>query len=240
MTGTQRWLDSGQTSPEALELLKAARPPSALDAATRARSRRRVAALTVLPVAAGVTFWFKSVALGAILGSAVTVAIVVPHWSDKSQSSPARAAVKTAPEHKSTSAAPAAPSVTETFVERQNPTPPKESSSRPSTTTVTMGKAVPAASASFNDDLSREIQLLERARQLLPVDPNRALSTLHEHQKEFGNGTLVLERQFLEIEALVRLGQRDAARARAAALRARAPGSLYERRLAQLLGDELE
>jgi hypothetical protein len=103
-----------------------------------------------------------------------------------------------------------------------------------------VGKVAPAASAPFNDDLSREIQLLERARQLLPVAPNRALSTLQEHQREFGNGTLVLERQFLEIEALLRLGQRDAARARAAALRARAPGSLYERRLAQLLGDEVE
>ena len=240
MTGTQRWLDSGQTSPEVLELLKAARPPSALDAATRARSRRRVAAMTAIPVAAGLTFWFKSVALGAILGSAVTAAIVVPHWSDKPQSRPAPSAVKAAPEHKSSPVAPAAPAITDEVVEFQNPTLPKESSPRTSTTTATVGKVAPAASAPFNDDLSREIQLLERARQLLPVDPNRALSTLHEHQKEFGNGTLVLERQFLEIEALVRLGQRDAARARAAALRARAPGSLYERRLAQLLGDELE
>jgi hypothetical protein len=72
------------------------------------------------------------------------------------------------------------------------------------------------------------------------VDPNRALSTLHEHQREFGKGTLVLERDFLEVEALLRLGRRSTARARAAELRARAPGSLYERRLAQLLGNENE
>jgi hypothetical protein len=174
---------------------------------------------------------------------AVTVAVVVPHWSNRSQSSPVQSAIKAAREHKRPPVAPAAsaaPDLSSVVVEPQNPFLPKESSPHTSATAATVGKVAPPASASLNDDLSREIQLLERARQLLPVDSNRALSTLHEHQKEFGNGTLVLERQFLEIEALLRLGQRDAARARAAALRARAPGSLYERRLAQLLGDEPE
>ena len=64
------------------------------------------------------------------------------------------------------------------------------------------------------------------------------MATLEEHRVEFGSGTLVLERQFLEVEALLRLGRRDQAIARAADLRARAPGSLYERRLTQLLGNE--
>jgi len=100
------------------------------------------------------------------------------------------------------------------------------------------GRVVPTPPDVASDDLGREIQLLERARQLLNVDPGRALATLDEHRREFGSGTLVLERQFLEVEALLRLGRRDQALARAADLRARAPGSLYERRLTQLLGNE--
>src|ERR1039457_6362920 len=80
MTDMQRWLDSEQVQEDVLRRLKAARPLLPLDRVTKARSRRRLVVMTAVPVAASLMFWIKSVALGAVLGSAVTVAIVVPKW----------------------------------------------------------------------------------------------------------------------------------------------------------------
>jgi hypothetical protein len=54
---------------------------------------------------------------------------------------------------------------------------------------------------------------------------------------EFPNGALLVEREFLTVSALERLGRRREAEARANALRARSPGSLYERRLEKLFDD---
>jgi hypothetical protein len=99
------------------------------------------------------------------------------------------------------------------------------------------GAETPAPEAETPADLGREIRLLERARRLIDSNPALALDTLLEHERAFGNGTLVLERKFLEVQALWRLGRRAEARMRANALRANAPGSLYERRLSQLLGE---
>jgi hypothetical protein len=237
MTHLQRWLESEQAPPGVAELLAAARLPRPLDAVTRARSRRRLVAMTALPAAASVVFWIKSVALGAVLGSVVTAAVVVPKW----HAIPAPSAV--APVARTNKVGQAVQRAQERAPIEVIP----EASSEPSAALAVSAapnisnsnRTLPTASEQAIDDrLGREIQLLERARQLMSVDPGRAMATLDEHRKEFGTGTLVLERQFLEVEALLRLGRRDQAVARAADLRARAPGSLYERRLTQLLGNE--
>jgi hypothetical protein len=237
MTNMQRWLESEQAPQGVAELLAAARPPRPLDAVTRARSRRRLATMTALPAAASVVFWIKSVALGAVLGSVVTAVVVVPKWhatavpsavAPVTQTNRAGRAAQRAPEQAPVEVVPeasAAPSAT--------------SAASAAPIIGNSNRTLPTPSEQAIDDrLGREIQLLERARQLLSVDPNRAMATLDEHRLEFGSGTLMLERQFLEVEALLRLGRRDQAIARAADLRARAPGSLYERRLSHLLGNE--
>jgi hypothetical protein len=238
VTDLRRWIDGNGAPEGAADLLRAARVPAPIDAATRARSRRRLAAMTAVPAAASVMFWFKSVALGAVLGSAVTVAIVVPKWRATPVSEPTSAkepvrrslavsvhsATQSTPEP-GVEAPEATPSAT--------PSPSAPSLSAPSTT-----KAGSAVTVVSSDDLGREIQLLERARQLLNANPALALATLDEHRREFGKGTLRLERQFLEVDALLHLGRRDEARARAASLRARAPGSLYEQRLSKLLDEK--
>ena len=54
MSAPRRWLESEEASAEALELLRAGRPPRRMDDAVRGRSRRRVAGLAMLPAAAGV------------------------------------------------------------------------------------------------------------------------------------------------------------------------------------------
>lgn len=234
MTEIRRWLETGEARPEVLDLLGRARPPLALDARTRARSRRRIAALGALPAAAGTFLWIKSVALGAILGGAATAAVLVPKWrSDTASEVPATRVVVP---------------VSQECSNRMRSTPPSESlrapniPSRepvrqlPAANAVNSGGAAPPLGSSVTDDLAREIQLLERARQLLAVNPGLALETLDEHQREFATATLILEREFLMVETLWRLGRSTEARDRAAALRRRAPGSLYERRLSQLLG----
>lgn len=232
MTEMQRWLDSGQVSEDVLAVLKAARPPQPLDPITQARSRRRLVALTAIPAAASLMFWIKSVALGAVLGSAVTVVILVPKWRQIATPNGAERSVYIGSVPKGARQNVEAPTLNKPA---ESPAVPRAVPSIVGATTANAIKAAPVASANSADDLGREIQLLERARRLISVDPSRALDTLDEYQREFGKGTLVLERQFLEVEALLRLGRRDDARARAAALRANAPGSLYESRLTQLL-----
>jgi hypothetical protein len=70
----------------------------------------------------------------------------------------------------------------------------------------------------------------------VPSDPGGALALLSAHERAFPRGGLVLERELLAVDALLRLGRRADAEARARSLRARAPGSLYTRRLEHLLG----
>jgi hypothetical protein len=91
--------------------------------------------------------------------------------------------------------------------------------------------------ASADGGLSMELALLESARAELERRPGASLSLLARHEREFPRGALALEREFLKVSALIRLGRRGEAEAHASALRARSPGSLYERRLDALLGD---
>jgi hypothetical protein len=195
--------------------------------------------MTAIPAAAGVIFWIKSVALGAVLGSVVTASVVAIKWPER-QSTAENAP---SPAAKRSNRVPAQAVEAPTIEPEPEPSaaPNAEPSATPSVSVAPNGASTSRATAPVPDvateNLEREIQLLERARQLMKSNPTLALSTLDQHRREFGSGTLVLERQFLEVEALLRLGRRDQAIVRAADLRARAPGSLYERRLTQLLGD---
>jgi hypothetical protein len=235
MTETRRWLETGQAPPDVLELLQVARPPSALDAQTRARSRRQLAALSALPAAAGITLWIKSVALGAAISGVVTAVVVVPRWRAESASRVAAVTSSMPASHVAAGHKRGTPA-TDPALSASNSAPapvPQVPAPNLSNRSAESPTLPPPESA----DLSGEIQLLDRARGLIDTDPALAFDALLEHQREFGAGTLVLERKFLEVEALWHLGRRAQARSRAAALRAYAPGSIYERRLSQLLGE---
>lgn len=233
MTELRRWLETGEAPSDVFELLKGASPPRPLDARTRVRSRRRLAAMTAIPAAAGVVFWIKSAALGAILGGAVLAVAVVP----KLRSERASEAAKAPPSH---------PVVRAVNKQKPNPiaadtttdNPPVASDSpAPSLARALAITPAPAASVATPATLARETHLLEKARQLLNSDAASALSVLNQHEQEFQNGALQVERELLAVDALLRLGRRADARKRAAQLRARNPGSIYERRLSQLLGE---
>lgn len=227
MSGPRRWVETEGAPPEVVALLRHARGSRPLDAGARERSRRRVATLSSLPVAAGAFLWMQHVALGAALGVAVTSAvIVVPRalsHRELAVASPKMDAERTPIRATRSRPIPEGPVV---------PLAPPPAAATPDPS--------PAPGAAVSDGetqgLTREARLLERARALLARSPGSALSTIQRHEAEFPHGALELERELLKVEALVRLGRRSEAESTARALRARAPGNLYERRLATLLG----
>jgi hypothetical protein len=227
MSEPRRLRDDGSSHPELGRLLRAARAPQALDTATFERSRRRVTALGAVPAALGVLVWIKHAALGlgAVLGVTVAAAATSPRWL--------------APREEV--AAPPASAVVRKGAPVRVLPPPAPPSSLPEPAPIpetTSGSApAPASAPSADGGLSRELALLERARSELERRPGSALVLLAQHEREFPHGALSLEREFLEISALVRFGRRAEAEARAAALKARSPGSLYERRLDAIFGD---
>lgn len=98
---------------------------------------------------------------------------------------------------------------------------------------------VPAASsAKLNappnpDD---EVKYLQRAQDALASDPARALSICEDEAAMFPKGMLAQEREVIAIEALVRLGRLDAARAREKRLEADYPGSTAVARARPIVG----
>jgi hypothetical protein len=200
--------------------LRTARPPRPLDESAFTRSRARVVALGSIPAALGVLVLVKNAALGAVLGTMVAVAAASPRLF-RASSVPAKAS--------SSAERPAAAPIA---VIRPN-----EPVVAPTPAPIPAPVAGPAPSSDDDAGLSREHALLEAARSELERRPGSALSLLARHEAEFPSGALALEREFLAVSALERLGRRREAEARANALRARSPGSLYERRLEKLFDD---
>jgi hypothetical protein len=176
-------------------------------------------AFGAMPAALGVLVFVKHAALGAMLGGVVAVGAAAPRLF---RAPPAAVPISSA-------------------VERAAPAPvPLVRAPEPTVAPTPSRLPVPIApSPQPNEEgVSRELALLESARSELDRRPGSALSLLARHEIEFPNGTLALEREFLVVSALERLGRRRESEARANALRARSPGSLYERRLEKLLGTD--
>ena len=227
------WLEAQDAPSHLRDLLREAQPSEPLDAPTRARSRQRLLAMSALPAAASVVFWVKSVALGAVLGGAVATALYVPklrHTSSKPEAT-AREPAPLAPKQRRSIATALDAGVEDGGLP---PTAAAAVSQAPAHSSVT---APPSAEPS---QLSRETQLLERARQLMGSNTRQALSLLEAHRREFPRAALAPERELMAVDALLRLGRREEALRRAAQLRAQAPGSIYEQRLQRLLKQDPE
>jgi hypothetical protein len=235
MSTPKRWLETEQASAEVLALLREARPPTPLDAAARARSVRRVAALGLTPaVAAAASVSWSQIALGAALGMVGTLATIgaaqVLFEHDEPASSvvgaaSARSAAVTSAAAPPREAPPIAPSGSATVAPLAPRPAPRSATPPPS--------ALPA-----ENQLDQEIALLDQARAKLGRSPHLALSALRDHELRFPAGQLRIEREFLIVDALVRLGRRPEAKARAQALERQAPKSLYGERLDRILGGE--
>ncbi len=96
--------------------------------------------------------------------------------------------------------------------------------------------AKPTASAiSTASDPVEEAKLLGRAQEAIGSDPARALALATDHASKYPRGALAQEREVLAVDALLRLGRRKDAEARARAFRATYPTSGHVRRLDALL-----
>jgi hypothetical protein len=236
MTPHKRWLESEQASDEVLALLRVARPPAALDEAARARSVRRVTALGLVPaVAAAASVSWAQLALGATLGMLGTLATMgaAQRLLDRDARAPStvRAASSARPVAESSAELPpsAPPAIATSAAATLPPFAPRSSRQA--------AVAEPDALQAENQ-LDRELALLELARGKLAASPHVALSALRDHELRFPAGQLRIEREFLIVDALVRLGRRPEAEARAQALERQAPKSLYGERLDRILGTE--
>jgi hypothetical protein len=78
--------------------------------------------------------------------------------------------------------------------------------------------------------------LLRQGQDALASAPAETLARCDEAARRFPRGALAQEREVLAVDALLRLGRRADAEARAARFRAVYPGSAYLRRLDTLLG----
>jgi hypothetical protein len=98
------------------------------------------------------------------------------------------------------------------------------------------GGASGAFGSNTADALTREAALLGRAQATLASDPAAALEQLGEHLREFPHGQFAADREFLAVDALLRLGRREEARRRADALATDHPRSVYVARVRRMIG----
>ena len=246
----QRWLDDPASAPRgALPLLRAAprpsRPPPELRTRLGSELRGLAATAPPHPLAWPLATGCAVVALGVAgwLGMPhLRPPAAVPLPSPAAVAAPPRsAAAASVPPARAAAPAEPAPAIV---------TPPP-SADRPRATTapariatlhhvVTHAaprtEAAPAAAAPPRaDSLAREAALIEEARRTVRANPGGALQTLERHRREFPQGQLIAEREFLAVHALVSLGRRDEAGARGRRLMQQYPGSAYAQQVPALL-----
>jgi hypothetical protein len=113
------------------------------------------------------------------------------------------------------------------------PPPAEEIDPVPTVSVEDLPVLAPSASAKPRES---ELELLRRAQSALGSDPARALAIVGDHQRLHPRSAYGQEREVLAIEALVRLGRRSEAVARADRFAAAFPKSAHNRRIDALLG----
>jgi hypothetical protein len=221
------WLEDEGVPPEVRRLLDVGKGTEPLEGDALVRSRRRVAALTTVPLAAGAFFWAQQFALGAAIGIGVSVGVAAAQGMftrapDPPRASPSAAAggVTSAPANAKVPALPVLPN--EPAAEQRE---------------LHQAHTAPVPAPRAQDSMTAEAALLEQARRSLASDPALSLAILDEHARRYPHGALHVEREVLAVDALVRASRRSEAETRAARLRATSPGSLYQARLARILGN---
>lgn len=263
MRDPQRWREGSEArSSRVRELLARAEKPPALTPRQRARSSARVARLAAIPVVVAAFGWFQGIAAAAAIGAGSAVVLLAgieivearrerpapapPPTSAMMATRPAGRAAParspppsraTAPKPDVVASATAAPAAAAPSPGKVPELPPPEEEE-----TAVPPPAPPAPTSAVaapeGDSLVRETALLEEARVRLDRSPGEALVRLQQHAREFPDGKLEMEREFLTITALRRLGRRAEARTRGEALLWRSKGSPYEERIRRTLGGE--
>lgn len=249
-------------SPEALRLLRGAQGPRRRTEAERHRTAARVARIGVVPLVAG-SVWlsWKGAVLGAALLVAGGVAVVAQKRAVAPSETPAPRALRARPVSRpalpAVTPTPARPETQTPTVVPAPPTPaPAPTTSAPMRARVIARRPVPvmdtpvmetpppppavtapaptvpaASAAAPPAPALSPLEALEQARRLLRSDPAAALQTAD----RVTTGGVDEERERIAIDALHRLGRRDAMRARSEAFLQRYPRSLYGERIRSLL-----
>lgn len=92
-------------------------------------------------------------------------------------------------------------------------------------------KPAPRATTQEINAAGDDIVLLQRAKRALPASPARSLALLAEHARDFPESAFTEEREALSIEAQLKTGRRERARAQLELFKTRYPRSAYLRRL---------
>ncbi|WP_437593536.1 hypothetical protein [Sorangium sp. So ce1000] len=137
-------------------------------------------------------------------------------------------------------AAPAAPALDPPSPAAEAPRPAASAPHRESPRYVRQNEPAPppapaASAAPDSDALLREATRLEQARARLARSPEACLAALDEHRREFPRGQLMAEREFITIDALMRLGRAEEARARAEAFLMTYASSPYAERVRRIV-----
>lgn len=147
---------------------------------------------------------------------------------------------------RSNSASPPAPPTATTVVISDQPAPtaeaktPLDAPPAISVDSLPDARTRPAIAGSPSASAARcnEVELIDTAdTKLRGGDAAGALAATREHEQRCGSGGLVQERERIAIEALVKLGRADAARARARAFEERFPSSPHVRRVRQVIDE---
>jgi hypothetical protein len=96
--------------------------------------------------------------------------------------------------------------------------------------------SVPRPVLSTVEKPASELSLIRDARSALAGDPARAMRLVEQHSRTFPDGALSQEREVIAVEALAKLGQSQAARARAEAFVKAHRESAYAPRLERAVG----
>jgi len=132
--------------------------------------------------------------------------------------------------------APVAPAAGPAARRRRAEPPTDVGTAAPTPSAIEPEPAPPALDAASR--LREEALLVRNAERLLGSDPAGALRLTEERRRRFSGGALDQEAEVVAIDALLRLGRRDAALSRARAFEAKHPGSLHTRRIRRLIGQD--
>jgi hypothetical protein len=207
MNDPKRWLEADAPA-HVRDLLRAGRPTSSIDQELRGRLGQYVAKA---PSHAGWLTWPKMIAAVGIVSAAGLGATKLVMRRP--------APVESAPVEVAPSPIAATPEAPAQVLEEPPAAPPPAATSEPKAPRRVAPRetAIPAS----------ELEYVEHARSLLARDAAEALRLANQRAEKFPLGRLGPEAEMVAVQALERLGQNDAARARAERALARYPGSIY-------------
>lgn len=209
-----RWLSSSQNVPPgAADLLSAAPSPPPFTDAVRYRLGVGVAKTAGAPVTSA---WASLAAKGAFIAVIGGGSGYLVHALASNQAVPPPAPVV------SVAAAAAAPPLL---------APPVQVESMPA---LQLPTAPPPPPKLKVDPRLEEAELLEKARSLVGSNPSAALKLTAEHAREFPKGRLTAEADLLAAQALLGMGDRSGAKARAEGSLKRYPNGIYARQLREI------